>query len=95
MRSAPVSLTLLSLFTSPERASEIWGDLKEEAATRGRIWFGSHVVRTAFALCWNGFRRTPFRTTGAALAGFVLFEVTSLTLTLLTLIPPPFSSPTL
>jgi hypothetical protein len=90
---SPVSLILLALFTSDERASEIWGDLREESQTHGRVWFWSHVVRTAGALCWSGFRRAPFRTVGAGLAGFSLFEVISLILTLLSLIPPPITEP--
>ena len=50
-----LSFTLLTLFTSPERAESIQGDLMEEAQIRGRGWFWSQVIRTTGALCWKGF----------------------------------------
>lgn len=50
--------TLLTLFTSPEEALSIEGDLLEESRTRGRSWFWTHVVGTTLALGWKGVR-TP------------------------------------
>ena len=50
-----LSAMLLTLFTSPEHGQSIEGDLLEEARSRGRIWFWSHLVRTTLALWWKGF----------------------------------------
>lgn len=60
--------TLLSLFASPEEAQSIEGDLLEEARSRGRIWFWSHVVRTTLALWWQGFSASPFALGGLTVA---------------------------
>ena len=69
MSSSSLSFTLLTLFTSPEHAVSIQGDLTEEARTRGRIWFWSQVLRTTGALCWKGFRQSPFAILGLAVSG--------------------------
>ena len=45
-----VTYRLLSLFTSPDRAESIEGDLIEERHTYGRLWFAINVVTTALAL---------------------------------------------
>jgi hypothetical protein len=45
-----VSERLFSLFTSPDRAEAIAGDLMEERETHEGIWFWVHVVRIALAL---------------------------------------------
>jgi len=66
-RSLPFSL--LTLFTSPERAVSIQGDLTEEAQTRRRFWFWSQVLRTTGALCWKGFPRNPFMVAGLTVLG--------------------------
>jgi hypothetical protein len=44
------SLSILSLFTTPERAAEIEGDLIEQAHSQGSGWFTYHVVITALSL---------------------------------------------
>ena len=59
MSDSSLSYTLLGLFTSPERALSIQGDLTEEARTRGKIWFWSQVVRTTGALWWHGCAQSP------------------------------------
>ena len=69
MANSSLSFTLLTLFTSPERAVSIQGDLTEEAGTRGRIWFWSQVIRTVGALWWNGFTQSPFAILGLTLSG--------------------------
>lgn len=63
-----LSATLLTLFTSPEHAQSIEGDLLEEARSRGRIWFWSHIVRTTSALWWKGFNESPFALFGLTVA---------------------------
>ena len=63
-----LSATLLTLFTSPEHGQSIEGDLLEEARSRGRIWFWSHLVRTTVALWWKGFSESPFALFGLTVA---------------------------
>ena len=50
MAEKSVTYRLLSLFTSPDRAESIEGDLIEERHTYGRLWFAVNVVTTVFAL---------------------------------------------
>jgi hypothetical protein len=63
-----LSASLLTLFASPEHAQSIEGDLLEEARSRGRIWFWSHLVRTTVALWWKGFSDSPLALLGLTLA---------------------------
>jgi hypothetical protein len=53
---------VLSCVTSAEHAAAIEGDLLEERAARGRIWFAIHVTRTAFALLGFAITQAPVRT---------------------------------
>ena len=69
MSDLSLSFSLLTLFTSPERAASIQGDLIEEAQSRGRRWFWSQMLRTSGALCWNGIARTPLAILGLTLSG--------------------------
>ncbi len=50
MAGKSVAYRLLSLFTSPDRAESIEGDLIEERHAYGQVWFAVNVVATAFAL---------------------------------------------
>jgi hypothetical protein len=59
--------TLLSFFTSPDRAATIAGDFAEEAQRRGSFWFWRQVVQTAVSL--------SFRQIGAAPAQLALLFV--------------------
>jgi hypothetical protein len=68
MSKLSLSAMLLTLFTSPEHAQSIDGDLMEEARSRGRIWFWLHLVRTALALWWKGFSESPLALLGLTLA---------------------------
>jgi hypothetical protein len=45
-----VAYRLLCLFTSPDRAESIEGDLIEQRHTHGHLWFFINVVTTTFAL---------------------------------------------
>lgn len=45
-----VTYRLLCLFTSPDRAESIEGDLIEERHTHGHVWFFFSVATTTFAL---------------------------------------------
>lgn len=68
-----LSVALLTLFTSPEHAQSIVGDLLEEARSRGRIWFWSHIVGTTSALWWKRFGESPLALFGLAFACGTLF----------------------
>jgi hypothetical protein len=68
MRSGTFAFTLLSLFTTEQRAAEIEGDLIEEGAYRGRSWFTIHVIGTALALFKESYRQAPLRITALGLA---------------------------
>lgn len=57
-----VSLTLLSLFTSTDRALEIQGDLLEESREYGKLWFYTNVGLTTFALYLRAFMKAPLKT---------------------------------
>ena len=50
MPKPSLALALLSLFTTPEKATEIEGDLLEQSRCYGKLWFVSHVVLTTVAL---------------------------------------------
>ena len=50
MLEPSVALALLSLFTTPQKAAEIEGDLIEQARDRGSIWYAYHVALTALSL---------------------------------------------
>ena len=68
MSKFSLSAMLLTLFTSPEQAQSIEGDLMEEARARGRIWFWSNLVRTALAFWWKGFSESPLALLGLTVA---------------------------
>jgi hypothetical protein len=68
MRSGTFAFALLSLFTTEQRATEIEGDLLEEATCRGRSWFAIHLIGTALALFKESYRQAPLRITALGLA---------------------------
>lgn len=53
--------TLLAWFTEPERANWLYGDLLEEAAARGKMWFIAQYARTLAELFWRTFRSHPLQ----------------------------------
>ena len=69
MSTSSLSFTLLTLFTSPERALSIQGDLTEKARRHGRIWFWSQVIRTTGSFWWRGITQFPFAILGLTLSG--------------------------
>jgi pimeloyl-ACP methyl ester carboxylesterase len=64
---------LFSLFASSDGAEALAGDLAEERAQRGWMWYWLHVVRVTFTLCRNGVAEAPLRVVALMLAGAVLF----------------------
>jgi len=72
MRKADVAEWLLSLTTSPVRASSIAGDLAEQAPLHGQGWFWGSLIRTLASLVWRVFADAPFRMTWMALLGTLI-----------------------
>jgi hypothetical protein len=72
MRDNPVD-RLFSLFTSPDWAEAIAGDLAEEREQHGGIWFWLHVARTTLALWRNTLTDAPVVVLIVALAGCALW----------------------
>lgn len=56
-----VPFALLACVTSAEHAAAIEGDLIEQRASRGSVWFALHVVRTTLALFALAITREPRR----------------------------------
>jgi hypothetical protein len=64
---------ILSLVTSRDRAASTAGDLTEEKATRGAVWFWSSVLRTAASHLWRGVAEHSVRMAGLAFLGLALY----------------------
>lgn len=75
MRSVRLAEWILGLVTAQDRASSTAGDLAEERAGRGPIWFWCAVLRTVASHVWRGISERPVRVAGLAFLGAV-FEVT-------------------
>ena len=68
MGSGTFACTLLSLYTTRQRALEIEGDLIEEREYRGTAWFIINVISVTFSLFSESYRRAPLRITVLSLA---------------------------
>jgi hypothetical protein len=66
MRKVDAAQWLLSLTTTPERAASTAGDLAEEYASRGLLWFWWSLLGTATSLIWTSFAESPMKLTGLA-----------------------------
>jgi hypothetical protein len=66
MRNAAVAEWILTLVATPDRAASTVGDLVEEAASRGSLWFWSCVLRTAGSHLWHDLTVSPLRMLGLA-----------------------------
>jgi len=64
---------ILTFVTDRGRAGSIAGDLTEQAATRGAVWFWSGVLRTAASLLWNAVATYPARVTALAFLGLAVY----------------------
>jgi hypothetical protein len=59
MTEPNLTRSLLTLFTTPEKAEEIEGDLIEQAPAHGRMWLRVQLVQTWLALAFAAFRQEP------------------------------------
>lgn len=73
MRDASSARAILSLFTAPDRAESIAGDLTEEREARGSAWFWFHIIRTMFALFPNTLATAPVTALALVALGVALF----------------------
>jgi hypothetical protein len=72
MPKSSAAEALLSLFTRPDRAASIAGDLMEEAHRRGPFWFWCNVAGTAISLLWHSLATAPIRSVALVLAALLL-----------------------
>lgn len=94
MRCHSLPHTVLSLFTSAERAAAIEGDLLEEREARGRAWFAMQTLVIALALFQRSFAQTPARISLLCTATIVLSMIVCWIAGLMFLGPDaPFPSP--
>jgi pimeloyl-ACP methyl ester carboxylesterase len=63
---------LFALFTTPDRAQAIAGDLAEERQHRGSAWFWLHAVRVTLALWRSAALEVPLRVGALTIAGCAL-----------------------
>jgi hypothetical protein len=78
MRDIHRAERLLALFTTPDSAAGIAGDLSEERGQRGRVWFWRQVLGTAFFLCRGALFASPVVVLLLVALGLVLSIVASL-----------------
>jgi hypothetical protein len=72
MRNARLAEGILSLVTTPERASATVGDLLEDRAAAGALRFWSAVVITTLSLLWQDVAASPLRMVRLAALGLLL-----------------------
>jgi hypothetical protein len=80
MRKVQIAEWILGLVTSRDRAASTVGDLLEQAAARGVLWFWSGALRTAASLLWRGVAENPVRITAVAFIGLAVDITASLLL---------------
>jgi len=71
---------VLSLVTTPERASATIGDLLEEKPRRGTTWFRLSAVRAAAGCVWRDLTAAPLKMAGAAAMGWLGYMLIALLL---------------
>jgi hypothetical protein len=72
MRDINRAERLLALFTSPNGAAGIVGDLSEERGQRGSVWFWRQVLGTVFSLCRGTLLESPVVVLLLVALGFAL-----------------------
>jgi hypothetical protein len=73
MRRAVLQHAFLSLFTSPDRASSIVGDLTAESGTHGRLWHARQLIGIAAALWFRSICSAPARSLVLALVALAIW----------------------
>jgi hypothetical protein len=78
MLKAEFAELILSMTLPAGAAASIAGDLEEEAARRGYLWFWITLVRTAASASWRVFAQAPLGMAGWALAGLAGWFLSSM-----------------
>lgn len=73
-----IAEAIVSLFTSPDRAVAITGDLAEEMEQRGSIRYWVEIIRVAFALWRTATMKAPGKVCLLSLLGSALFAAPAL-----------------
>jgi hypothetical protein len=73
MREGRASQAFLSLFTTPDRAASIVGDLLEESASQRGAWYALKVLGIALAMCLRTVRSAPVRCLALAALGCAVY----------------------
>jgi hypothetical protein len=73
MHNTRVAEWILALVTSRERAASTVGDLTEQAAARGMVWFWSGILRTVTSLLWRDIVENRARVTVLACIGLAVY----------------------
>ncbi len=73
MHNMNVAEWILALVTTDDRAASTVGDLMEEMAPRGVLWFWSGVFRTAASLLCRNVAEQPARLIGLAFLGLAVY----------------------
>ncbi len=73
MHNTRVAEWILGLVTSRDRAASTVGDLTEQAADRGMVWFWSGLLRTVTSLLWRDIADNPARVTVLAFIGLAVY----------------------
>jgi hypothetical protein len=81
MRNARLAEWILSLVTTPERASATVGDLLEDRVAAGALRFWTAVVLTSLSLLWRDVAESPLRMLRLAALGIALQLLLSLGMT--------------
>lgn len=74
MREFKLAERLLLLFTSPDSAAGIVGDLSEERGQRGTLWFWRQSLGTMLSLCRGVLLESPVVLALLVIAGYVLLQ---------------------
>lgn len=73
MHNIHIAEWILALVTRRDRAMSTTGDLTEQAANRGVVWFWSRVFRTAGSLLWRDIAARPARLIALAFRGLAIY----------------------
>ena len=72
MTEPNLTRSLLTLFTTADKAEEIEGDLIEQSLSHNRLWLRKQLIQTWFALAFAAFRQEPGQTVLLSYAIYVL-----------------------
>lgn len=78
---------LVALFSAPDRAVSIVGDLVEESRSHGAGWYSLQVLGTSLALCLSSVRSDPWRSLRLVFLGLVVWCAALVAMMIMTGLP--------